>query len=456
MSNVVAIAIGLFLLALSILSIIVVVRAVWALVTGRKKVAGIWPVSAALWLLLIVAASWYRSAAPAERPYPTSPSEAPATAAPAEPRPAPAPTPNTTTTPSTAPPPTPELPPTAGAPSKAAPPKGSPTPTANVQVFFGTDRRLLSTTRAVFANDESSGTADLTLGWCMVSVPRLHHHIGQIERPTFWTIHISDWRENPDRHFVIGERLIVPPESFWPVVQGVVNRGAEKQLLLFVHGYNVSFDDAVYRTAQLAFDLNFRGAPVLYSWPSNGVTLGYVSDKDRSIATIGSFKRFLIDLSARSGAKTIHVIAHSMGNNSLVHALAELSTEQPANARRFRQLIMAAPDVYRREFLRLADLIQGAADHITLYAADNDRALGASESLHGEARIGDAKPMFLRQGIDSIDASAVIKGFLKHSYFADERILDDIERLIAGQDKFPRFGLFGIPTDERAEYWRFR
>jgi esterase/lipase superfamily enzyme len=122
----------------------------------------------------------------------------------------------------------------------------------------------------------------------------------------------------------------------------------------------------------------------------------------------------------------------------------------------FRQIIMAAPDIDRREFTRVADAFQSAADHITLYAASNDKALGAAEVLHGDPRVGDAKPMFVRKGIDSVDASRIIQGFLKHSYFAEARLLDDIGRLLAGQQQVPRIGLIGIPDDLHAQYWRFQ
>ncbi len=37
-----------------------------------------------------------------------------------------------------------------------------------------------------------------------------------------------------------------------------------------MHGYNTSFDNALYRTAQIAYDLDFDGATFLYSWPSGG------------------------------------------------------------------------------------------------------------------------------------------------------------------------------------------
>jgi esterase/lipase superfamily enzyme len=356
-------------------------------------------------------------------------------------------------------------PPDAGnaAPAKRAP-EGPPPPPApptranavSVRVFFGTDRQPLEPARAVFADAPTDGPGELRLGVCEVSIPP-GHRIGRIERPTLYSLHVSDWFETTERHFVITERPILSPDMFWRAMQERVGNSSEKQVLLFLHGYNVSFDDAVYRTAQLAFDLQFNGAAVSYSWPSNARTLRYVADKDHSMSTLAAFEKFLLDLSRQSGARTIHVIAHSMGNNTLVHGLSELALGGSLPpVLRFREIIMAAPDVDRREFLRLGDAVQSLADHITLYAADNDRAIGASDTLSGAPRVGDANPMFLRKGIDSIDASSVIKGFLKHSYFADSRILlDDIQRVLESHASPPRFGLAGIPRNDRADYWRF-
>lgn len=340
-------------------------------------------------------------------------------------------------------------------PGQTALPPPSESNTTTVRVFFGTDRRPVTVSEAIFANEPSTNAERLSLGWCEVSIPRLVHRTGEIERPTYWTLNTTDWFENPDRHFVIQARKLATQDEFRASLRQAVDLGPKKQILLFIHGYNTSFDDAVYRSAQLSVDLKFAGATVLYSWPSNAAVFRYGADRDQSISTLPAFKRFVRDLSRSSGAQTIHVIAHSMGNNALVHGLSELARDEQ-NPPHFRQIIMAAPDVDRDEFARLAEAFSRTADHFTLYAADNDRALGAAETLLGALRIGDSRPMFLRRGMDSIDASSIIKGFLKHTYFADPRILADIERLIAEYQPPPRFGLIGMPNDQRPDYWTFR
>ena len=370
--------------------------------------------------------------------------------------------------PASPPPPAASPPPPAAAPAPKAsrPPaattrsaQGRPSASLNtvtVRVFFGTDRRPSLNNQPVYTDAEPLPAGQVALGWCEVSIPRLVHSRGEVERPTIWTLDTRQWVEDANRHFVIQRRRLVPEDEFWSAAQSDLERATSNDVMLFVHGYNVAFDDAIYRTAQLAFDLKVAGIPFLYSWPSDGRTLRYVGDKDNSVASVPSFKRFLVELSRRSGAERVHVIAHSMGNLALVQALSQLQRELGPSAPHFRQVIMAAPDVDRRMFEGIAAEVQLSTDRITLYAASNDRALGASERLHGDPRIGDASPMYVRAGIDAIDASAMIKGFLRHSYFAESALLTDIAQLIAGTPSLPRLGMIGIPSDREARYWALR
>jgi esterase/lipase superfamily enzyme len=44
--------------------------------------------------------------------------------------------------------------------------------------------------------------------------------------------------------------------------------------LVFVHGFANSFEDAVFRNAQIVYDLDYQGLSVLYSWSSRGDVAG--------------------------------------------------------------------------------------------------------------------------------------------------------------------------------------
>ena len=119
------------------------------------------------------------------------------------------------------------------------------------------------------------------LGRIDVSVPR-DHQMGQLERPTIWTL----WREDPTKDFVIVKAREQSYAEFYQDVADKVGRSRRKEAFVFVHGFNVSFEAAVYRTAQVAYDLNFDGAPILYSWPSVANPAKYPVDANNSDWTI--------------------------------------------------------------------------------------------------------------------------------------------------------------------------
>jgi esterase/lipase superfamily enzyme len=227
---------------------------------------------------------------------------------------------------------------------------------------------------------------------------------------------------------------------------------------LFVHGYNVTFADAARRTAQMAYDLRFDGAPVFYSWPSRGVTAAYTVDEQNVEWAERNLRGFLSDFFAESQARNVYLIAHSMGNRALTRALASVVEQRPDVRSRLRQVVLTAPDidadVFRRD-IAPALIAQGAP--ITLYASSGDVALAASRRVHGAPRAGDSgRGLVLLSGIDTIDASDVDTSLLGHSYFAETRsVLSDMFYLFRGMAPDKRFGL--EQTDSNGlRYWRFK
>jgi esterase/lipase superfamily enzyme len=298
-------------------------------------------------------------------------------------------------------------------------------------------------------SETGSGTLHpLALGWCDVDVPLDRHRVGAVERPTWWTLDWRDWKEDPSRHFVIVKRN-VDPYGFWPQV---AQAASDDGVLVFIHGFNVAFDAAVFKTAQLAHDLEFHGAPILYSWASAATSRDYVADKERNEATVPLLKEFLVQLADRTPNRKIHIIAHSMGNRALIQALGQLAEEQ--RGPHLTEVIMAAPDVDRRVFLGLAPAFVRTAERITLYASGSDKVLQLAKQLERGPRAGDANPVLTVQGIESIDASLVSTDFLAHSYYSDPRLLNDINSLIKHNGGLPRFSIEGVPRVNPVS-WRF-
>jgi esterase/lipase superfamily enzyme len=212
-------------------------------------------------------------------------------------------------------------------------------------------------------------------------------------------------------------------------------RFEEPGVLLFIHGFNVSFAAAAQRSAQLAYDLAFPGPTVFLSWPSDASVVKYLRDGRDARNSRQAVAKVLSELSGLLPKGPVYVIAHSMGNRLLTEGYAQLLEDQPGRARAFREIVMAAPDVDQEDFrLNIAPRILASGPRFTLYASEHDLALGSSEWLQGGKRLGHGGPaLFVERGIDSVDASAVTKEFfsLNHAYFGDTTtVLSDIFHLI--------------------------
>lgn len=343
--------------------------------------------------------------------------------------------------------------PLTSAPPPPAGRNGAPDNAAVVRVFYATNRALASASPVMFSGARH-GASELTRGSFDVSIPR-QHRLANIERPSIWRL---EFREDPSRHFVIVERTVKPSDVFYRELAARVQRSDRKDAFVFVHGYNVGFDDAVYRTAQMAYDLGFGGAPILFSWPSNGSTLEYTGDINNSEWSIGHLKTFLAEVAANSGATSVHLIAHSMGNRVLTGALERLAADPAfAASPRFTHLVLTAPDIDADIFRQLAATIRKTASRVTLYASSNDRALQVSKRLNGYPRAGDAGAgIVVVPGVDTIDVSSVDTDFLGHSYYGDNRsVLSDLFNLIRrGVPPEQRFGLREA-VQGSAKYWIF-
>jgi esterase/lipase superfamily enzyme len=322
-----------------------------------------------------------------------------------------------------------------------------------VRVWFVTNRARLLGTLPTFGSDP---VAAMSYGYADVSIPR-DHRMGEIEAPSLWRLEFS---ENPARHVTVLSIEDESVASFLAQVSGRSGQSVARQMLVFVHGFNESFDDAIKRTAQIAYDLAFDGPAIAFSWPSQGglTPLDYTKDERNADVSAGALAALLERLRASSGRVTIHVIAHSMGNRVLTRAL-ETASVSFQDAGKLNQLVMMAPDVDAVLFRQAAGRIAATAEHVTLYASSQDLALKAAHRVSGYLRAGEGgRDVLVVPGIDTVDASSVqTSAFgLGHSYYADNTtILSDVFALIRGRRPDDRFGL-QKQTTTAGTYWRFR
>lgn len=314
-------------------------------------------------------------------------------------------------------------------------------------VFFGTDRAPAK--EPVYYGTDRS---DLHLGYCVVTVPE-KRKTGTIPRPGLWR------SEDRERHYILHSVNEQTEAEFIEQLRHTVQQDSDKQALVFVHGFNVTFVDAVYRTAQIAADLDFAGAAAVFSWPSASELSrkGYVFDMEQADYAVAHLPAFLRLIANNSDASTVHVIAHSMGNRLLTNAIRmALIHDKPAI--KFCELMLTAPDIDADIFVdQIAPAITRAARRTTLYVSKHDRALHLSHSFRPAPRAGDcSEDIVVLDGIETVDVSEVSTDFLGHSYYGDNRtVLSDIFGVIKGEPPGKRFGLKRLKAGVQ-HYWAFR
>ncbi|MEQ1612920.1 MAG: alpha/beta hydrolase, partial [Hyphomicrobiaceae bacterium] len=310
-----------------------------------------------------------------------------------------------------------------------------------VPVFYGTDRGAKTEPKRVSYDSERARR--LELGRAMVTVPKAHE-VPNIERPWAYRIPLTNIviyqeAEDPKKHFTMQEVKSLSKDEYLRLIRErlAASERFKDHAVVFVHGFNTTFDYAVYRAAQMAYDLKFDGAPFVYSWPSKG-QLGlqdYGYDRGSAEQAVPYLKEFLNLVTRETGAKTVSIIAHSMGNLALLPVLRDMKNATPPGVT-ISQIILAAPDVDRDLFENLANEIKGVAKGTTLYVASNDWALELSKRLAGSvARAGDvpAGGPLLLPDIDTIDVTDTSTDIfaLHHSGYAEKTaLLEDIRTIL--------------------------
>lgn len=337
-----------------------------------------------------------------------------------------------------------------------------------VPVFYGTDRnRRDQAKRVAYGSDRASR---LELGRALVTVPK-SHQVPNVERP--WAIKIPyldvtlyQESEDPKKHFTIKELRSMSKEELVQLVRERLggSKNFKDQAFVLVHGYNNGFDDALYRAAQVAYDLKFDGAPFLYSWPSGSGITSYPYDRDSAQQAEPYLTQFLQMVLNETGARQVNLIAHSMGNQPLLQVLRYLKQANPGVASRINQIILAAPDVDRNAFEFLAEQIRGIGSGITMYVSANDVALGISKRFAGGVpRAGDVPDGLgpaVVAGIDTIDVSGLSTEYLalNHSTYAEKTaLIQDIEMVLRTGMRPPekRLPVLERVKSEKGDYWRY-
>ncbi len=297
----------------------------------------------------------------------------------------------------------------------------------------------------------------LVRGVCTVTVPDTHQR-GMVERPSLLRFEI---KEDQEKHVVLTSATELDENRYYDQLRETLGHSPDNDLLVFIHGFNVDFDSAIRRTAQIAVDLPFRGVPVCYSWPSQGSLLSYTADENNAAWTVFNLKQFLLELCKKSDARSINVIAHSMGNRAMTAALSQISGEvDPQQLPLFDRLVLAAPDVDADLFKReLAPRLAAVSRNVTLYASSDDQALVVSKKLHGGyPRAGESgADLVVIPQVETVDVSGIDLSLLGHSYYREsESILRDLFGVVRDRMKANQRQTLTAQQKANLPYWILR
>jgi esterase/lipase superfamily enzyme len=184
---------------------------------------------------------------------------------------------------------------------------------------------------------------------------------------------------------------------------------------IFVHGFNYTFQEGLYRLAQVATDAKTDGTPVLFSWPSQGALSGYLADRDAALASRDSLVWLVKSMAAKGDVKRVILFGHSVGGFLIMETLRQLKLEGRGDILNKMVVVLAAPDIDDDLFKSQLEVVGRMRTPITLFVSKDDKALAVASFLSGERpRAGSlnvdspsVRDAALRYGLRIIDISSI-------------------------------------------------
>lgn len=248
-------------------------------------------------------------------------------------------------------------------------------------VFIGTTRQLNSD----MGTPGNQRNADIQFAEYEVAIPP-DSPAGRIRRPR------PNQAFDPYRHFSVTGANMLSSAEFRNGVSRALDRmpANQRESIIFVHGFNTSFIEGVYRVAQLSNDLNLPGVSLHYSWPSMGAPLAYAHDRDSALFSRDGLEVMIRETAAISPGRVI-LMGHSMGGHLVMEALRQIAVSgDRALMSRIGGVILISPDidvdVFRSQASRIGELPQP----FLIISSQRDRILQLSARLTGQReRLGN-------------------------------------------------------------------
>lgn len=233
---------------------------------------------------------------------------------------------------------------------------------------------------------------------------------------------------------------------------------SKKSAFVFIHGFNVTYAEAARRTAQLFYDLKYKGIAGFFSWPASGKVSTYGGDVEIADGSSEKFMIFLASLVENSNIEELNIIAHSMGNRILIATLKNVAIikEWNSNIKFFNHIVLGAPDIDQGAFDEaILPYFKNVGKKRTLYVNRDDSALATSQGIrNGRPKLGQGGELvYVSPHMDTIDASEIPSRDDDHSYlFEAESLINDLFYLI-NQNMGPEDRRLHKMMKDGLEYW---
>lgn len=277
---------------------------------------------------------------------------------------------------------------------------------------------LAATTRARSTTDEGemfNGERAEAVSYASIVVsipPDATREIGKIQWP------IST-RGDPKQNFVTVSANFIEKPTFTAAIAATAKPIHKGKVLVFVHGFNNRFDDAVYRLAQIVHDSRVPALPILFTWPSRGETKlrAYTYDRESANYSRDALEELLDSLNRNPNVTEINLLAHSMGNWVTLEALRSRYIRPVRITDKVKNVMLVAPDVDVDVFRTQIHRMGAQRPRFFLFVSQDDRALALSKTIWGgEPRLGEVDPSqdpyrteFSEERIEVFDLTALRK-----------------------------------------------
>ena len=250
-------------------------------------------------------------------------------------------------------------------------PASPPNPT--VELFAVTTRRSTDSPDTLFSGERTTRPAYTRL---QISIPK-DRRVGEVEWPP------SGGKPDARTTFAAVGVERIEPGRFPAALQAARRGPARGHVLVFVHGYNTRFDEAVFRLAQIVQDSGAAVTPILFSWPSWGSLSAYPYDRESAAFSRDALEELLASLAKDPSVSQVSVLAHSMGGWLTMEALRQIGIRQGGVPARISNVMLAAPDIDVDVALMQGRALGQRRPRMMLLVSADDGALNVSRRLWG-------------------------------------------------------------------------